>query len=56
MIEEKLAKRGEGMAWKEKQMKNQGIRTATKQGLMTFNRGTNVENSQRKETIALLWS
>ena len=32
-------------------MKNQGIRTATKQRLMTLNGGTNVENSQRKEMI-----
>lgn len=35
-------------------MKNQGIRTATEQRLMTFDGGTNVGNSHRKEMIALI--
>ena len=35
-------------------MKSQGIRTATEQRLVTFNGGTNVENSRRKEMIALI--
>ena len=44
------------MVWKEKQMKNQRLRTAAKQGLIILNRGTNMKNLQRKETIVLIWS